>query len=94
MFNQSRKSDNEWENWYQSQLSKRNNSEEIEPPWISFPLSSPVYGWNQGRNEVWKNSVWVPFWKSLSKGEKDNYLTRWQTSKEWRETLNVYWGEN
>lgn len=94
LFSQSRKNDAKWENWYQIQLKKLNNNEEIEPPWVAFPASSPIYGWNQGLNEEWKINVWMPFWRNLNKDEKDEYLTRWQISEEWRETLIIYWSEN
>lgn len=84
----------EWESWYEKQLAKVNNSEEIEPPWIAFPNSSPIHGWNQGLNQAWKLNVWMPFWQKLNVDERKKFLLRWKSSEEWHETLMIYWMKN
>ena len=48
----------EWLKWYNGQINKLNDKEEIQPPWIVYPKSSPVYGWNQGYQEAWLKNVW------------------------------------
>lgn len=84
--------DAEWEKWYNEQRNKLASGGEIEPPWISFPNSSPIHGWNQGYQEEWKNKVWVIFWNKLDAAEQVNYLSRWKPpSEDWRETITVYW---
>ena len=83
--------DSEWQNWYAEQQRKLDDEEEIEPPWIAFPNSSPIHGWNQGYQQEWKNNVWLPFWRGMTEAEREDYLNRRQASSEWRETLTVYW---
>ncbi|MCD9186472.1 MAG: hypothetical protein LUM44_08560 [Pyrinomonadaceae bacterium] len=81
-----------WEKWSEEQKNKLKLSEEIPPPWIVFPNSSPIYGWNQGYQEAWKNNVWTIFWHKLVGAEKVDYLNRWKPpSEEWRETITIYW---
>lgn len=66
--------------------------EEIEPPWIAFPHSSPIHGWNQGETEYWKLNVWLPFWTTMSEIERDRYLQRWQPpNDDWKESITAYW---
>jgi len=86
------KADSEWEKWFEEQKHKLKSGEEIEPPWIAFPSSSPIHGWNQGFQEAWKNNIWIIFWNKLDIVEKVDYLNRWKPpSEEWRETITIYW---
>jgi hypothetical protein len=79
------------ERWYAEQERKLVAGEEIEPPWIAFPASNPIHGWNQGYEEAWKLDVWSPFWRRLSVEEKNAYLDKWRPPNEdWRETLMIY----
>ena len=59
---------------------------EIKPPWISYPTVPPDdFFWREA-GEPWLNLVWRPFWDSLDKVARDEYLDRfpppevWQTS--------------
>ena len=80
------------ERWYAEQERKLEAGEEIEPPWIAFPASNPIHGWNQGYEEAWKLNVWLPFWRRLSVEERNAYLDKWHPpSEDWRETLMIYW---
>jgi len=78
--------------WYAEQQRKLEAGEEIEPPWITFPNSNPIYGWNQGYEEAWKLNIWTPFWRKMTGEEQNAYLERWHLpSEDWRETLTLYW---
>lgn len=78
--------------WFNEQKSKLKKGEEIEPPWVVFPLSSPKYGWDQGYGESWKLQIWLPFWKKLNENKQKEYLKKWQPpSDEWYKTLTVQW---
>ncbi|HQU83569.1 MAG TPA: hypothetical protein PKY59_10605 [Pyrinomonadaceae bacterium] len=86
------KADVEWKKWFIEQKNKLDSGEEIDPPWICFPNSSPIHGWNQGYQEAWKNDVWVTFWNKLNNAEKENYLNRRKPpSEDWHETIMIYW---
>lgn len=83
------------EQWWAEQIETATAGGEIKPPWIVFPNSSPIYGWNQGGNEYWKTNVWMPFWTAMSEDERESYLEKWQPPDEdWRETITVYWTGN
>lgn len=82
----------EWARWYADQQWLLESGKEIEPPWIAFPHSESVGGWNQGYNEEWKRNVWMPFWSGLSDDERNAYFERWQPSEDWRQTLTEFWG--
>jgi hypothetical protein len=87
--------DIDFQNWFKDQKHKLESGEEIEPPWIAFPNSSPIHGWNQGYQEAWKNDVWLKFWNSLNDDRKKEFLDRWAVpSDDWSETLSVYWNSN
>ncbi len=91
IFGFDKNSDSQWQSWYAEQKRKLNAGEEIEPPWIAFPNSTP-YGWNQGYQEAWKNNVWIIFWNKMSEAEQADYLNRFvPPSEEWSETLIIYW---
>jgi methyltransferase (TIGR00027 family) len=62
---------------------------EISPPWVAFPLSTPLWaGWRQGISEGWLHTTWLPFWWSLSAAEGAAYLERWPPPDEqWRERM-------
>ena len=78
-------------NWFSEQTVKLEANAEIEPPWIAFPVSLALYGWDGGETERWKLEIWLPFWKKLSKSEQENYLEKWQPSEQWRETVTNEW---
>jgi methyltransferase (TIGR00027 family) len=63
--------------------------DEISPPWVTFPLSTPLWaGWRQGISEGWLHSTWLPFWWSLSAAESAAYLERWPPpDDQWRERM-------
>jgi len=82
----------EWQKWFGEQIRKINSGEEIEPPWIVYPHSSPIYGWNQGYQEAWLKNIWLPFWQSLDANQRQKYLEKWHPPmEEWREYLTVHW---
>lgn len=83
-----------WEQWFLEQQRQLEAGAEIEPPWIAFPNSDALSGWNQGYAEVWKLNVWMPFWTKMNEAEQTNYLARWQPSQDWRESLTIYWVGN
>jgi hypothetical protein len=85
------KEGSEWQDWYAEQRRKLEAGEEIEPPWMAFPNSSPIYGWNQGNTEHWKMNVWMPFWNRMSEAEREDYFQKHHTSDEWLETITVFW---
>jgi len=41
-----------WEQWYFEQQRKLDSGAEVEPPWIAFPNSDALSGWNQGNTEA------------------------------------------
>lgn len=87
-----RKKEQEWEAWYAEQKDRLHSGEDIEPPWVVFPQSSPIYGWNQGTAEAWKNDIWIPFWNRMNEVEQGDYLKRWKPpSEDWFETLTIFW---
>ena len=84
-----------WELWYFEQQRKLVAGAEIEPPWIAFPNSDALSGWNQGFSEAWKLNVWMPFWRKMNEAEQANYLERWQPpTQNWRESVTIYWVGN
>lgn len=45
------------------------------PPWISFPEIDPDgLGSMQGNLSFWWDWMWLPFWNSMDKTERENYL--------------------
>jgi hypothetical protein len=78
----------EWEHWLTNQLNTLNRGEEIIPPWIAFPDSEPWWGgWRQGNAEGWLILVWLPFWRTLDRKAKADYMEKWNTPADWREYL-------
>jgi len=87
------KREREWEQRYSRQLQAVRAGAESEPPWIAFPENAPWWGgWRQGYGEVWLQNVFLPFWKRLGPGEREEYLERWPPPDEdWREYLTEIW---
>ncbi len=78
--------------WLRGEKLKIADAEEIDPPWIAFPLSFARFGWDGGFLESWKLGVWIPFWDKLSEDEKGNYLEKWKPpNREWTENLESNW---
>lgn len=58
---------------------------EMIPPWFAFPdilQGSPR--WNQGYQEDYCINNWLPYWESMNKIEKENYLFKYDCPHEWR----------
>lgn len=77
--------------WFREQTAKLKAGQEIEPPWVAFPISIASYGWDSGETERWKVKIWLSFWKKLTKSEQENYLEKWKPSNEWREIIMNEW---
>lgn len=78
--------------WFRGQQAKLEADEEIEPPWIAFPLSLALFGWNTGKTEQWKLEIWIPFWNKLSQTDKVKYLEKWQPPNEdWVKLITIDW---
>jgi len=70
------------------ETAKRHRTEEVPPPWWTFPQYSSVSsGWRQGYGEAWIGQAWYPFWRGLSEAERAKYLERWSPPEDWRELL-------
>jgi hypothetical protein len=68
-------------------------SRDVSPPWIAYRNVDPWWGgWRQGVSESWLNGTWLPFWRRLTRGEREAYLERWPPPDEdWRVYLLEYW---
>lgn len=78
--------------WLVKQKKKLESQEEIEPPWITFPISLPSVGWDDYFLEGWKLEIWIPFWDGLSEDEKKKYLEQWNSpDEEWKENITKNW---
>lgn len=85
---------NETSQLLKKQVVKLNNGEEIEPPWIVFPVSFATYGWDYGIHANWKLNVWMPFWDRLGESEQKNYIKKWKPPNEdWRRLIMDDWAE-
>ena len=62
-----------------------NQVDDTFPPWKAFP-EYVLYSenWKNHKAAYWMNKVWWPFWNTLSKKEKKNYLDRHHPPIEWR----------
>ena len=77
---------------YTHQLQLLNDGQEVEPPWIFFPISFPTYGWDYGNHERWKLNIWIPFWRRMNQNEQENYLEKWNPPNEiWRKLITEDW---
>lgn len=65
----------------------------IRPPWRMYPGSEPWWGgWRQGDSEHWFLTAWLPYWQSLTKQGRAEYLVRWPPpSEDWNEYLLGHW---
>lgn len=78
--------------WLNNQMAKVKNGEEIEPPWVTFPIGISSFGWDEEATEGWKLEVWIPFWDGLNEKEQKAYLKKWQPpNKEWEENITKHW---
>ncbi len=78
--------------WLFKQKKRLEADEELEPPWIKFPISLPNVGWDDYFLEKWKLEVWIPFWEKLSEEERKAYLKKWQPpNSEWRDNITRKW---
>ncbi|HDR9203859.1 TPA: hypothetical protein QDB48_005242 [Burkholderia vietnamiensis] len=44
------------------------------PPWIAYPELGPSIAYNQGEQEYWLLTVWLPFWNGMSPEGRDLYI--------------------
>lgn len=80
------------DNWLKRQILRLTAGEEIEPPWITFPISLPAVGWNDHFLENWKLNIWIPFWDTLDEVEKKTYLQKYPPpDQEWRKNITENW---
>lgn len=55
----------------------------IDPPWIKYPIYPPGdFFWREA-GEPWFIYVWEPFWKSLTLEEQKEYLSQYEVPEEW-----------
>ncbi|KAB8037857.1 hypothetical protein GCL60_11830 [Silvanigrella paludirubra] len=58
------------------------------PPWIVYPNEDPRgLGSLQGEIDYWFDSIWNPFWNSLSLEEKKNYFRMTKPNRYWANYL-------
>jgi hypothetical protein len=69
-------------------------SNEPPPPWIVLPDLGPDDPATQGIAEAYVDLEWLPFWLSLPPERKAAYLDRWQTSRAWREAIDLRYEAN
>ncbi len=55
--------------------------------WRVFPNLRAEEVHNQGVVDGYIDSIWWPYWKSLSEQEKSVYLDKYLASPEWRENI-------
>lgn len=67
-------------------------SANVLPPWRAFPDVPPieVLTATQGVQELWLDQVWRPFWTSMTPEQRNDYLDRWNATREWRDTLEHF----
>lgn len=62
-----------------------NQKGDVIPPWQAFPKYPwGSINWREGDGEFWWENVWQAFWKGLSKTEKQDYLDRQNSPREWQ----------
>ena len=66
---------------------------EPPPPWVAFPSLGPALPPTQGAEEAYIDMDWLPFWSALRADEKAAYLDRWQASPDWREAIELRYGQ-
>ncbi|WP_155644403.1 hypothetical protein [Burkholderia territorii] len=64
------------------------------PPWIAYPELGPLATYNQGEEEYWFITVWLPFWNHLSPSERDLYINErskdalsYMSKQEWEDWI-------
>ncbi len=59
---------------------------ELFPPWMAFPnIFYGVPRWNQGFEYDYCILHWIPYWKSLTDVEKEDYLNKYPYPLEWKD---------
>lgn len=60
-------------------------------PWVSFPEIDPDgLGSMQGNLSFWWDWMWLPFWNSMNKDQKDKYLIENSAPASWVEYFDFY----
>ncbi|HFZ0996213.1 TPA: hypothetical protein ACIJRG_004646 [Escherichia coli] len=60
-------------------------------PWDVFPELEPdTFGSLQGELEFWWESIWSPFWHSLSPDERNDFLVKNNATPKWREFIEFH----
>lgn len=78
--------------WLFNQKQRVAAGKELEPPWITFPISLPDVGWDDYFLEGWKLEVWIPFWETLNGKERTAYLKKWPPpNDQWKENITQNW---
>lgn len=57
------------------------------PMWVVFPHLAANDPQNQGAVDGYIDYIWLPYWQSLSEGEKAAYLDEHNASPDWREAI-------
>jgi len=62
-------------------------------PWEEFPETEPFWGgWRQGNSETWLHEIWLPYWCSLTREQRTEYLRHNPPPNEdWRYYLETLW---
>ncbi len=78
--------------WLNEQKERVKNGAQLEPPWITFPISLSDVGWDDYFLESWKLNVWIPFWDKLNEEERTLYLAKFPPpDKEWKDNITIRW---
>lgn len=60
------------------------SEKEIIPPWVMYPGYHPGDTFWRQSGEIWFTSQWKPYWDSLSTGQQESYLLKWNVPFEWK----------
>jgi hypothetical protein len=64
---------------------------ELLPPWIAFPdMFQGTPRWNQGYEQDYCWTYWIPYWKKMSGEEKTTYYAKHNAPKEWIDWLQEH----
>jgi hypothetical protein len=58
---------------------------EIKPPWIEYPEYPPYDTFWRQAGEFYLKDMWEPYWKSLSDGQREEYLQKWHVPRKWKD---------
>jgi hypothetical protein len=60
---------------------------EIRPPWVKYPQFDPHNSFWSQPGKSWLHEVWIPYWKSLSLTNQEEYLAYWNAPISWKNYL-------